>query len=160
MKIFKLGVKVKDSATNLEGALMHYQLMDGANWYNFQPSALNPETGEPAHCNWISEGRVQGGEEVEFDLPVALLGTKAKDKITGFKGIVTSIILHINGCLHVEIQPEGKNAKTGAANKPHDFDIRTLEGPGFKVLSQKEIDASRKEKPSPVSHSPLGPRPR
>lgn len=53
------------------------------------------------------------------------LGCKAKDTITGFTGIVTSITEWLNGCRRVGIQPQ--ELKDGSIVKEHVFDIEQLE---------------------------------
>lgn len=41
-----------------------------------------------------------------------ILGFKVKDKVTGFKGIVTSKVEYLNGCVQVCVKPQtGKDGK-------------------------------------------------
>lgn len=41
-----------------------------------------------------------------------LLGKQAKCKVTGFKGIITSVVYYLNGCVQVcVIPPAGKDVK-------------------------------------------------
>lgn len=55
-----------------------------------------------------------------------MLGTKVKDKITGFSGVVTSLNFDLFGCIQVFVTPkynkESTNPHTG-----HYFDICRLE---------------------------------
>ena len=40
------------------------------------------------------------------------LGTKVRDRITGFTGIAVGKIEHINGCIQFIVRPKGKDGKT------------------------------------------------
>jgi hypothetical protein len=145
MKLFKLGTTVTDSASNVKGTLTHCQVFPGGfDWYNFQPKALDPKSGLPVKKCWITADRVRGEETIEVDLPLAIIDTKVTDKVTGFSGKATSFILHMNGCLHVEVQPEGTR-ETGEVKEPVDFDIKQLEG---KAITKK---LKKVAKPSPMS---------
>lgn len=54
-----------------------------------------------------------------------VLGCKAKDKITGFTGIVASITEYLNGCRRIVLQPQ--KLKDGVPIKDAVFDIEQLE---------------------------------
>jgi len=41
-----------------------------------------------------------------------LLGRKAKDKVTGFSGVIISVSVDLFGCLQAIIQPEAKEGET------------------------------------------------
>lgn len=130
MKIFKLGTIVQDSITGNKGMLTHLQRETGGElFYLFQPRGLSPKTGEPVDNYFITSARILGGEVIEAPyLGEDIIGTSVEDDATGFKGIASASILHINGCLHIEIQPTGTVKETGARIKPHEFDIRRLKG--------------------------------
>jgi hypothetical protein len=155
--MIKLGSKTKDTITGLEGVCVHRAMeMNGAMWLNFQPASLDPETMEPSKRFWLTDDRLKGGERQDFVFPTAILGSRVRHPITGFSGIVTSLSLHINGCLHASVQPRGKS-KSGTRFDPQEFDIRELEGPAIKSLSAQEADASKRDNPSPsamVRYSP------
>jgi len=53
-----------------------------------------------------------------------LLGKKAKDKVTGFTGVITSLSFDLYGCIQVVVTPkaEKKEVKDG-----HWFDVTRLE---------------------------------
>jgi len=53
------------------------------------------------------------------------LGSTVRDKITGFKGIVTSRAVHMNGCDRYWVQPPVD--KTGKTVDGAWFDVVTLE---------------------------------
>jgi hypothetical protein len=63
-------------------------------------------------------------------------GSEVKDKITGFKGIVTGKCNYISGCEQYLVQPKGKTSD----KKPDAiwFDIDRLELVSKKVISIKE----------------------
>jgi hypothetical protein len=66
--------------------------------------------------------------------------------------------LHINGCLHLEIQPLGTNPKTGKMNDAFDFDIRLLKGPKIPKLDDEELEQSRRRNPSSIHVDRASPR--
>lgn len=53
------------------------------------------------------------------------LGDRVRDTMTGFAGICTNLLLHINGCVHVYITPE--KLKDGKLELPERFDIQSIE---------------------------------
>ena len=56
---------------------------------------------------------------------IALLGKKAKDKITGLTGIITSVSFDLYGCIQAVITPPA--SKEGKVNSGHWFDVTRLE---------------------------------
>jgi len=52
------------------------------------------------------------------------LGIKAKDKITGFEGVVTGVCKYISGCNQALLTPP---VKDGAYVEPHWFDVQRVE---------------------------------
>lgn len=158
-KMFELNKMVTDKVTGIKGMLTHVQFYgDGIVHYIFQPGALNPETGAPVTRHWLIPGRIEGGVKVSVPkIPVKAFGTEAKDKCTGFKGKVISFIIHPDGCLHVELQPEGVVVKTGSKREAVEFDIRRLEGEALTPLSEEEYKKSIKERPSPAGFATFSP---
>jgi hypothetical protein len=149
-KILKLGTIVTDSATGVDGMLTIVAFdMDGGNLYMFQPRGLNPKTGAPVDRLILSKARVIGGEEIDVELPLEILGNEAEDLATGFKGTVVQVDYHINGCIHVDIKPKGIIAETGATIDSQSFDLRRLKGTKIKELSAKELEESKITTPSP-----------
>lgn len=160
--IFKLGPPVTDTATGLKGMLtvMHVD-MDHSRTYNFQPKGLNPESGEPIDSIWLVGTRVKGGETVteeELNLPYSILGTEVTDKASGFTGTAVSLVLHISGCVHVNVQPDTKLKASGSLPKACNFDIRRLEGPALRKLTEQQIKKDREARPSPISYTRPVPR--
>lgn len=148
--MWKLGTMVKDKVTGMRGMLTHL-LSEGENRvYLFQPRGLNPETGEPIRSIWIDPDRVVDGQEVsDTYLALEVLGTEVEDKASGFKGTAVGTFLHINGCLHIDVQPSG-TTKNGGVIKRQDFDIRRMSGKAIKQLSDDELDQSKQRTPSPA----------
>lgn len=65
------------------------------------------------------------------------LGVKAKDKVTGFEGIVTSKIDYLTGCTQYGITPPVKDGKTGDTEY---FDYRRLDVTGNGVTVEQVAD--------------------
>jgi len=150
IKILKLGTIVKDSATGVEGMLTIVATdMDGSHLYMFQPRGLNPKTGAPVDRMVIATARIVGGEEIEVDLPVEILGTIAEDLATGFTGMIIQLDYHINGCIHVDIKPVGVIAETGTTIESQSFDLRRIKGDKIKPLAEEALEESKKKTPSP-----------
>ena len=149
--LIELGSMVTDTATGIKGMLTHYRMeMNNQYWYAFQPSSLHPDTGLPVNSTWIVESRIKGGTDIiGIELPTDIIGSEVEDLATGFKGTVISMILHLNGCIHVDIQPKGVNSKTGAAMEIENLDIRRLKGKKIPKLTKEELRSSRQKDPSP-----------
>ncbi len=104
MKLLKLGTIVHDSVSDTQGMLTHALIdMDKNIFYNYQPRGLSPETGQPVDAILTNRARIEGAEEIEIDMPLHALGTIAEDIATGFKGKIIGLTLHINGCLHADL---------------------------------------------------------
>lgn len=148
--MLKLGTSVKDKATGISGSLVHLiQFENGTRFYNFQPRGLQKKSGDPAKKFYVVPDRIIGGVEVpDVDLHLEVLGTEVEDSSSGFKGVATSVTLHLNGCLHFEVQPAGLTEE-GNKYATHDFDMRSLVGVAIKPCTEEQHDKSLKEKPSP-----------
>lgn len=74
-------------------------------------------------------------------------GQEVKDKITGFKGIVTGKCNYITGCEQYLVQPKGKESD----KKPDAvwFDVDRLD-----VVSKKIIELKEKTKPGSDLEAP------
>lgn len=150
--MIKLGSQVTEIATGLPGMVTHLQIeMDGQNYVFFQPRGLSPGDGKPIKGMWVVQSRLTGGEIIkEPNIPIEVLGTQVEDTATGFTGIATAICLHISGCVHVDVQPNGRLEKTGAPIEVCNFDIRRLKGDAIKPMTESERTADQTEKPSPA----------
>lgn len=151
MRVLKLGTKGKDKATGLRGMLTHMAVeMSGAVFYKFQPEGLSKEDCTPLDPIWSTAERLDGFEQHDVEFPAELLGTNAKDQASLFAGMITTVVLHISGCIHAQVQAGGVVPRTGKPIPPQDFDIRRLEGPAIKKMSEAERQQDQKQKPSPV----------
>ena len=154
--MIKLGTIVTDKVTGLEGMLTHLQTeMNGDRFYSFQPKGLDKKTLLPLDPIWVVEDRIEGG--IEMNMPIEIeekiddiLGTEVEDKASGFKGTAICAVYHINGCLHVDIQPKGTNPETGKIIDRHNFDIRRLKGDAIEEKDEKEVEYSKVRFPSPA----------
>lgn len=152
MKLFKLGTMVKDIASGTTGMLTHCLInLDKQCAYIFQPKGLNPENMKPVNVIVIEASRISGAIIEDVDIPLELLGIhNVEDIASGFKGMIISLTIHLNGCVHAEIKPKGIIKHTGATIEPVDFDIRRLKIPGVKKLTEAELKKSTKSTPSPI----------
>jgi|ERR1051326_3316036 hypothetical protein len=145
---------VKDRVTGLKGMLTHAQYEGGNYMYAFQPHGLNPKNQEPVDGLWIAPDRISDGVEVpipqQFNDAIGVLGSEVEDQGSGFKGIAVAAILHISGCVHIDIQPSGVVKETGEPIKRHNFDIRRLHGKAIKQMSEAERDQDQERRPSPA----------
>ena len=76
------------------------------------------------------------------------LGDLAKDKITGFTGVVICVSNFLNGCTRCAIQP--KELEKGIPIEEHYFDIEQL------VKVKESTKAEAKPKGGPRKDAPLG----
>lgn len=72
------------------------------------------------------------------------LGDKAKDKITGFTGVVTSITTWLNGCQRVGLQPR-ELGEHGRLPSVEAFDIEQVE-----LLEKRVVVAERGQRAEAV----------
>lgn len=158
--MIKLGTPITDVSTGQKGMLTLYQLEENKSaYYYFQAKALSPKTGEPVPGRWVTEAVIEGGTIVEDPkIPEGLLGSFATDSASGFCGRITSLRLHINGCLHVSLQSNKILADTGTVPDSLDFDLRRLVGYKVPVFDEKGLEEDRKKNPSPEAVKPYRPR--
>lgn len=139
----------------------HLQIqMNGQRNVFFQPHGLSPEIGKPVKGLWVVESRLQFSEVIDdtlLDLPLSVLGTEVEDEASGFKGTAVDLMLHINGCVHVCVQPKGRLEKTNALIDACDFDIRRLKGAAIKPLTEIQRATDQTVKPSPQHVEPYRP---
>ena len=151
-KVLSLGVECRDKATGLTGALTHWIMdMGGAVSYLFQPKGLD-ERCQPLRKIAVCDARLEmpsdGGYET-VEVPFEILGSEVTDSPSGFKGMATHFIRHINGCFHVEIQPEGTVPTKGCRIEPCEFSLLQCVGPQIPVLAREERATSVARAPSP-----------
>jgi hypothetical protein len=71
---------------------------------------------------------------------IELLGKKAKDRVTGFKGVISSVSFDLYGCIQAAITPPvDKNGETTGGQW---FDVTRLEvNTGNPVMAVPDFDA-------------------
>jgi hypothetical protein len=108
------GDEAKDVVTGFRGIIVARTMwLHGCDRLNIAPTKLSAE-GLPIKENLFDEDRVEiiKKAKVPFNAPtderlLALpIGAEAKDKITGFKGIIAGIAVHLSGDIHVALEPE------------------------------------------------------
>jgi hypothetical protein len=83
---------------------------------------------------------------------IGLLGKRATDKVTGFKGVVTSACFDLYGCVQVTLHPG--LAEDGKIRDSHWFDVQRLEiSDEPAVLAAPDFDASERV-PQSYDHGP------
>ncbi len=66
------------------------------------------------------------------DSHVALLGKTAKDRVTGFQGVVITVAFDLFGCVQAVLRPAAD--KDGKLNDAHYFDVNRLE-----IVDEKRV---------------------
>jgi hypothetical protein len=78
------------------------------------------------------------------------LGLKVQDKVTGFKGVVTSVSYDLYGCVQLAIHQEYKDNEKGELPPGHWFDsnrVNVLEWHPVMDIPDFSIDKGPAEKP-------------
>jgi hypothetical protein len=81
------------------------------------------------------------------------LGDLARDRITGFEGVVISRHEYLNGCIRFAVQP--RELKEGKPIEPEVFDIEQLE---LVAEKQPEMQLTRSGGPMPTPAARMVPR--
>ncbi len=77
---------------------------------------------------------------------IAMLGLKAKDRITGFEGVITSVSFDVPGCVMAVISP--RSDKPGNLPEGKWFDVNRLE-----VSKVRVMDSPAKFAPTVREHA-------
>lgn len=144
------GSSAHDPVTGFDGFVtLWYVEMDGTRGTIFQPEGTQPD-GSPhdaysAHPMRLTKVTLTP----EVYIPLPLLGCEVTHKISGITGTVVTVAVHSTGCLHLELQPKGRT-KEGKKHKVRNFEINECYGhPLLDKKSREQIEAERKETPSP-----------
>lgn len=151
VRVLRLGTVCTDKATELEGTLTHWMMDMAAEIdYFFQPRGLD-ENGQPVNKLFLEEARLdaKASDFETVDVPFEIIGSVVTDKASGFTGMATGFIRHINGCFHVVIQPRGLSPKTKMPIQKRDFDLRGCTGEKIVELTPTALEKSKAERPSP-----------
>ncbi len=147
LALFQQKQIVTDKATCLSGRLQTIQIeTNGCIYYSFVPVRLNPDTQLPNRAYWITAERIQKGKTHEVELPLEIIGRDCKDVVSGVQGMAITMSLHINGCVHVDLQPSGAT-KTGEPIERWNCSIRDLDPATQKLIPDGW--AFNPDKPSP-----------
>lgn len=89
---------------------------------------------------------------------IDLMGLKAKDKVTGFEGVITSVSFDLYGCVQVALTPLAK-PKAEELKHGHWFDVarvdvkdeksRVMPVPDFKAMATKPENFEHGASPKP-----------
>jgi hypothetical protein len=152
VSVLKLGIECRDKATGLKGTLTHWLMnMGGGIDYLFQPKGLDEE-GQPLKRLYLCLERlsVKEGDFEMVEVPFEILGTHVTNKASGFTGMAVAFVRHINGCFHIDVQPQGTLPKKGTPIASHEFDLRGCVGDKIPKLSEAARKKSTQEEPSPA----------
>ncbi len=69
---------------------------------------------------------------------IDLLGYRAKDKVTGLEGVVSSVCFDLYGCVQAALTPP---AKEGTVPSGHWFDVQRLEVSTVRVMTPPDFNA-------------------
>lgn len=83
---------------------------------------------------------------------INLLGLKARDKVTGYRGTITSISFDLYGCVQVALTPDAKEGE-GKLEHGHWFDVHRLDVSNTRVMPVPDFKAMA-TKPEEFSHGP------
>lgn len=85
-----------------------------------------------------------------IDETIALLGRVASDKVTGFRGVITSASFDLYGCVQVALTPpapaDGQELKHG-----HWFDVNRVQVSADRVMPVPDFDA-KGDQPENYTH--------
>lgn len=152
IRVCKLESIITEQETGLTGMLTHWIYnRDNSIRYIFQPRGINPKDQQPVDRIVITPSTIPSDTPSEdFEVPDGLLGTVVTDRASTFTGIASAFVCHLDGCLHVKVQPSGIVPGTNAPIGANEFDLRRLDGPGIPERTAEEVEESKKTKPSPA----------
>jgi hypothetical protein len=108
--MIELGQKVKCKVTGFEGTVVtRAEYLHGCARLGVQPpvgkdgKVPDEMTVDEPQLEVVGKKKVI---EVKMPKEIVPLGTKAKDPVTGYEGIVTARAVHLNGCARVALQPK------------------------------------------------------
>lgn len=152
IRVYKLESIITEQETGLTGMLTHWWYnRDGSTRYVFQPRGINPKDHQPVDRIFINPATIPDDTPMEdFEVPDGLLGTTVTDRASTFSGIASAFVCHLDGCLHVRVQPPGIVEETKAPIQAMEFDMRRLDGDAIKPMTVEEKAESKKTTPSPA----------
>ncbi len=126
-----LGLQVKDLITGMKGvAVARTEWLYGCARIGVEHEVI-PKNGKPREMEWFDEQRVTALRKVGLEAakprePKPLpLGSKAKDTVTGFKGLLIGRTVWVSGDVNYTIEPT--ELHQGQPIKAHSFDANRIE---------------------------------
>lgn len=156
--VIELGDEGYDVVSGVSGvAILKTVSLDGGVRFALQPRVPSP--GAPLPDSWYVDHhslRVTAKAVLAAVPPKFmddLRGCTAKDTITGFKGIVTGMSYHLNGCVYVNVTPKmgKKDRKNNTPPALHSFPAGQV-----KVYGSDDADAPNPVTPKPESKKAPG----
>lgn len=140
-----LGVEVKDVVSGMTGisTSLFYKL-SGSIMIGVQPPS---DDGKMAEAWTIDEAicqAVEGGRTIpaiDAGDPLVALGHQVEDRVTKFKGTVTAIMVHINGCISCVVTAPKLNKDGGLIEEYFDQKRLVIKGPGVSKQAEPKKQA-------------------
>lgn len=104
--------------------------------------------------NWFSKSETKESNMVNETID--LLGLRAKDRVTGFGGIVASICFDLPGCVQAALSPAVKD--DGSLPDAKWFDVQRLDVTDERVMNVPHFQAVAR-KPAEYTHGCIDSRP-
>lgn len=151
------GDEAKDLVTGFRGIITaRTTWLHGCDRLSITPTKLGTEgspitesTFDEQRIEVIKKAKVPAGKPSEDVLQSLSLGAEAKDKITGFSGIVAAITVGISGDVYAQLEPE-KVKKDGDT-----FETEVFHADRIEMIKPKPVPRAKKTK---TSDEPGGPQ--
>lgn len=146
-----MGIIARDLVSGFEGMIVvRVQHITGCSTYGLAPKSADGKVGDTEHFNENRIVPVEGAEgfawegEMEFDkIFINPIGAKAKDKITGFTGVITSRIEYLFNANSNGVTPPMD--KDGKLPDGYQFDEGRMEIlPEPKPLKQEDVASPKR----------------
>ncbi len=127
LTLIKMHTQCTDAATGITGTISGAEIDKfGFARYSLHPKGLNPDTGLPLAPFPVEAWRlnVEDDDYEQKEVPCEQIGKVVTDNVSGYTGMVTHIVIHLNGCMHYVLQANGK-AKDGGRIRAIEVDPRS-----------------------------------
>lgn len=127
---FKLGHRVRDKLTGIEGTVVAYVFhLSGCQYIEAEPDPVDGKRSEIVYLpeeRWdlISEG-YEDAREADISNCHIKLGNEVKDTLTGFSGHATMILVPLYGVARIAVEPT--TVKNGKMEEAIFFDEQRIE---------------------------------
>lgn len=154
-----LGFLAKDKVTGVKGHIVGFtQSMYSSDQFTIQPVAeednklVDAIIGDVVQTSYLSNTNGDFAPELHVTEPSyegdVSLGDKVRDELTGFKGIVTNITYHVNGCVICGVVPKQPSDRKAALPGTNYISILRLQ-----VVEPEKVQYSPKESGGPVERA-------